>query len=180
MHWAASFSDVISADFQGSIMIELDAAYLAGTDETHSAEVDLYDSGTTRHMSGFYHRLVNYVDIDPIPIKTADKCSFHAIGKGDMYIYLPNRDQSNSKILLKDVLYVPRMGITLVSISREFHGFRNPWGLRVGYAGVRVRVAIVLGHWCVFFLFSFYIYSLLTTTWFVGRCFARQYESYIF
>ena len=25
--------------------------------------------------------------------------------------------------------------------SREFHGFRNPWGLRVGYAGVRVRVA---------------------------------------
>ena len=25
--------------------------------------------------------------------------------------------------------------------DREYHGFRNPRGLRVGYAGVRVRVA---------------------------------------
>ena len=37
------------------IKTDLDAAYLAGSDETRSAEVDLYDSGTTRHMSGFFH-----------------------------------------------------------------------------------------------------------------------------
>ena len=30
-----------------------DAASLAGTDETRGAEVDLYDSGATQHMSGF-------------------------------------------------------------------------------------------------------------------------------
>ena len=69
-------------------------------------------------MSRFYHRLINYVNIDPIPIKTADKQSFQAIGKGDMYVYLPNRDKTNSRILLKDVLYAPKMGITLVSVSR--------------------------------------------------------------
>ena len=45
-------------------------------------------------------------------------------------------------------IYVPSIGdlsgpfvaLTL-SESREFHGFRNPQGLRVGYAGVWVRVA---------------------------------------
>ena len=62
--------------------------------------------------------MINYTDIDPVPIRTADKRTFQATGKGDMYIYLPNRDKSNSRILLKDVLYASRMGITLVSISR--------------------------------------------------------------
>jgi len=108
---------LISEDSEGTITTDLDAAYLVGTDETCSAEVDLYDSGTTCHMTGFHHRLTNYVDISPVPIKTADKRSFEAIGKGDMYVYLPNRE-SNSRILLKDVLYAPTMGITLVSISR--------------------------------------------------------------
>jgi len=73
----------------------LEEAYLVGTAETRSAEVDLY-SGTTRHMSGFFHRLFNYVKIRPIPIITADKRPFHAVGKGDMYVYLPTRDNSNS------------------------------------------------------------------------------------
>ena len=109
---------VINADLENTIKINLEAAYLAGTDETRSAEIDLYDSGTTRHMSGFFHRLINYIDIDPVPIITADKRSFHATGKGDMYVHLPNRNKPNSRILLKDVLYAPKMGITLVSISR--------------------------------------------------------------
>ena len=108
----------ICADPEEEVRTDLDATYLVGTAETRSAEVDLYDSGTTRHMSGFYHRLFNYVETKPVPIITADKRPFHAIGKGDMYVYLPNRDKSNSRILLKDVLYAPDMGITLVSISR--------------------------------------------------------------
>jgi transposase InsO family protein len=108
----------VSADPKEEVKTGLEAAYLVGTAETRSAEVDLYDSGTTRHMSGFFHRIFNYVETEPVPIITADKRPFHAIGKGDMYVYLPNRDKSNSRILLKDVLYAPDMGITLVSISR--------------------------------------------------------------
>ena len=101
-----------------TVTTNLEAAYLVGNEETRTAEVDLYDSGTSRHMSGFRHRLLNYIDTDPVPIVTADKRSFRAFGKGDMYIYLPNRDKTSSRILLKDVLYAPKMGITLVSISK--------------------------------------------------------------
>jgi hypothetical protein len=81
---------MIDNDLEEPIKTNLESAYLAGTDETRSAEVDLYNSGTTRHMSEFYYRLINYVDTNPVPIRTADKCSFQAIGKGDMYVYLPN------------------------------------------------------------------------------------------
>ena len=51
----------LSAEPADEVITSLNAAYLAGTDETRSAEVDLYDSGTTRHMSGFFHRFFNYV-----------------------------------------------------------------------------------------------------------------------
>jgi hypothetical protein len=121
------FDGVIDADqhlsaepiaFEDEVVTSLEAAFLAGTDETRSSEVDLYDSGTTRHMSGFFHRFFNYVETEPVPIVTADKRIFQAQGKGDMYVHLPNRDKSDSRILLKDVLYAPKMGVTLVSISR--------------------------------------------------------------
>src|SRR5271155_1901746 len=35
-----------------------------------------------------------------------------------MYVYLPNEDSSPPRVLLKNVLYAPDMGVTLVSISR--------------------------------------------------------------
>ena len=80
----------LSAEPVDEVTTGLEAAYLAGTNETRSAEVDLYDSGTTRHMSRFFHRFFNYVETKPVPIVTADKCIFQALGKGDMYVYLPN------------------------------------------------------------------------------------------
>ena len=57
-------------------------------------------------MTGFFHQLFNYTNTTPVPIVTANKRSFKATGKGDMYVYLPNRDKSNLRILLKDVLYI--------------------------------------------------------------------------
>ena len=65
-------------------------------------------------MSGFYHKFINFVKIKSIPITAADKQMFKATGKGDMQIYLPNRNS----VLLKSVLYASSMGITLVSISQ--------------------------------------------------------------
>src|SRR5271163_4682435 len=72
----------------------------------------------TRHMSGFRHRFINFVEIEPKPITAADKRTFSAIGQGDMYVYLPNEDSSPPRVLLKNVLYAPDMGVILVSISR--------------------------------------------------------------
>ena len=93
-------------------------AYLVGTSNTRKLEVDLYDSGATRHMSGFFHKFVNFTKIEPVPITAADKRTFQAIGRGDMYVNIPNRTRMNSRILLKDVLYAPSMGVTLISISK--------------------------------------------------------------
>ena len=90
----------------------LDTIQLVGVVKD-SVEVNLYDSGATRHMSGFGHKFINFVEIEPIPITAADKRTFKATGKGDMRIYLPN----GNSVLLKSVLYAPSMGITLVSIS---------------------------------------------------------------
>jgi hypothetical protein len=80
-------------------------------------DIELYDSGALHHMSGYQHRFINYHTIPPKPITAADKCSFSAIGMGDMYITVPNSDKAPTCVLLKDILYAPSMGVTLVSIS---------------------------------------------------------------
>ncbi|RDB21868.1 Retrovirus-related Pol polyprotein from transposon TNT 1-94 [Hypsizygus marmoreus] len=81
-------------------------------------DVELYDSGASRHMSGYRHRFINYETIPPKPITAADKRTFDAIGKGDMWIEVPNGEGPPSRVLLEDVLYAPTMGVMLVSISR--------------------------------------------------------------
>src|SRR6202522_895751 len=108
-------SPIVPLDEQANTT--LTHAALAGVVGVKPTDVDLYDSGATRHMSGFHHRFVNLIEIEPKPITTADKRMFSATGRGDMYIYLPNKDLPPSKILLKDVLYAPSMAVTLVSIS---------------------------------------------------------------
>src|ERR1700742_4070392 len=80
-------------------------------------ESDLYDSGASRHMTPFRHRLTNFTSIQSKPITAADKRIFHATGKGDMHIDLPNGNIT-TRILLKNVLYAPDMGLSIVSISR--------------------------------------------------------------
>src|SRR5271168_1899707 len=68
-------------------------------------------------MTPFHHRLLNYTPIASRPIQAADKRVFHAHGKGDMRIQIPNEGKTTT-ILLKDVLYAPDMGLTIISISR--------------------------------------------------------------
>ena len=46
-----------------------------------------------------------------------DKCTFQAIGQGDIYIEVPNGNKSTC-IPLKDVLYALSMGVTLILISK--------------------------------------------------------------
>ena len=47
-------------------------------------ETELYDSGASRHMSPFRHRFKNYRSIPPHAITAANKCTFYAIGTGDL------------------------------------------------------------------------------------------------
>ena len=93
------------------------ASVLRGTLGVLPTDINLYDLGASRHMSGFCHRFMKFVKITLKPITAADRRSFSAVGKGNKWVYLPNRKEKALRVLLKDVLYVPAMGVTLVSIS---------------------------------------------------------------
>ena len=80
-------------------------------------DMELFDSGASRHMTGHRKRLTNFTEIEARPITAADKRTFNVTGKGDMYIDVPNGSET-SRILLRDVLYSPNMGVTLVSIGK--------------------------------------------------------------
>ena len=68
-------------------------------------------------MSPYKHKFINYFLIEKRVLTAADRGTFDAVGKGDMHVNLPN-GKSTTKILLKDILYAPKMGLTLVSIGK--------------------------------------------------------------
>ena len=102
----------------GAYTTSFNADELAGSVVTRKNEVDLYDSGASRHMSGLRHKFIDFVEIQPIPITAADKRVFQATAKGKMLLRIPNGDKGTSKVYLLDALYSASMGVTLVSISR--------------------------------------------------------------
>ncbi|KIO05099.1 hypothetical protein M404DRAFT_141744, partial [Pisolithus tinctorius Marx 270] len=91
------------------------------TDDNFTAiilkETILFNSGASSHMSSYHSKFLDYKPIIPKPITAADNHTFHAIGKGDLAISLPN-GTAQTHIQLKDMLYAPKMGITLVSVSK--------------------------------------------------------------
>jgi hypothetical protein len=80
-------------------------------------ETELYDSSTSRHMSPYKHNFINFIPIQQKKITAADSGFFKATRKGSMHISMPN-SKSMSKILLKNVLYTPKMDITLIPIGK--------------------------------------------------------------
>ncbi|KAF7371930.1 CCHC-type domain-containing protein [Mycena venus] len=72
--------------------------------------LEIYDSGTTQHMTPSRHRLINYKAIEPRGIVAADNKSF-----------IPNGENKSTKVLVRDVLYAPNLGVTLISIARIAH-----------------------------------------------------------
>ena len=118
--------EVDEADLQG-ICAETDedeeprssynSALLAGENLQTGQHMILFDSGASRHMSSYRDHFSNFKSIVPKAITAADKHTFEAIGKGDLTILIPN-GPSTTRILLRNVLYVLKMGITLVSIGK--------------------------------------------------------------
>ena len=87
------------------------------TTEIDGTTIELYDSGCSRHMSAYKHLFINFQTIKPKPIHAADRHVFNAIGKGDIRIAIPNNGVMTN-VTLEGVLYCPRIGLTLVSISK--------------------------------------------------------------
>jgi hypothetical protein len=95
--------------------IQLIAAVATTSDDR---ELDIYDSGATQHLTPSRNRLLNFQKIEPRGIVAADNKKFEANGKGDMYINVPDKNKQSTRVLVKDVLYAPSMGVTLLSVGR--------------------------------------------------------------
>jgi hypothetical protein len=59
-------------------------------------EMELYDSGTSCHMSLYKHKFINFILIQRKILTVADGSCFEAIGKGNMCISMPI-----SKLMMK-------------------------------------------------------------------------------
>ena len=89
--------------------------------EAHAASNQcgiIIDSGASRHFSPNHSKFLNYQEfINHEPIRAADGRTFHALGKGDIQIMLPNGNHKSTRITLKEVYYSPIMAFTLISVS---------------------------------------------------------------
>jgi hypothetical protein len=99
-------------------------AFTVGADFAEAAKANLHargftrilDSGASRHFDPNRSNFVEFREIAPKPITSADGKQFHAIGEGNVPISVLHRGQP-VKIVLQNVLYAPSMPMALVSIS---------------------------------------------------------------
>ncbi len=91
------------------------AAAVADTEHEH--EADIFDSGAMQHMTPSHHQLMNYIAIKPRGMMAVDRKKFEVLGKGDMHITIPNGKNQIMKVLVKDVLHAPNLGVTLLSVG---------------------------------------------------------------
>ena len=95
----------------------IDVSAVALTESVRPGRIlELYDSGATQHMTPYRHLLSNYTAISPKSINAANKHTFQAIGCGDLKISVP-MDNEKASITLKNVLFAPDIGMTLISIG---------------------------------------------------------------
>jgi hypothetical protein len=78
---------------------------------------EVYDSGTTRHISPYCEMFENLVDIPPKTFNATNQQKFDAVGKGAMVIEVLNSVNA-LKLQLTEVLYSLEVGYTLVSIGQ--------------------------------------------------------------
>ena len=67
-------------------------------------------------MSPFQSKFTTYQSISPQAIISANKHIFYAQGVGNLQIKVPNGN-ALTPVLLKDTLYMPQIGLTVVSIG---------------------------------------------------------------
>jgi len=85
-------------------------------DPSKSEDNDLYDSGASKAHFPIQRAIPNVPEDLSYPIKVASNHTLNAIGSVPIYINIPNGDK-NTKLLLTDVLHVPGIRMTVVSMS---------------------------------------------------------------
>ena len=78
----------------------IESAHRAESDKrTAIPEIELYNSGTSRHMSPHCQRFTTYRPISPRPILAASKGVFYAIGASDLQVEVPKWAKSTPIML---------------------------------------------------------------------------------
>ena len=85
-------------------MIFAGATLACNTNPLSNLKVDVYDSGTSSHMSPNHACFISMKEIPLKPIKAADQTLFTATAIGDLHLSIPNRKTSRD-VTLKQVLY---------------------------------------------------------------------------
>jgi transposase InsO family protein len=119
--FATAIADISDADEGAFVSLLTEVVQPAG-------RVDLYDSGTTEHLTPYRDQFSTYRDITPKSFTAANRQKFHAVGSGDMFIDVPD-GLDVSKMKLTEVLYSPEIGYTLISVGRlDSQGFTATFG----------------------------------------------------
>ncbi|GBP67662.1 Probable RNA-directed DNA polymerase from transposon BS [Eumeta japonica] len=83
------------------------------------------DSGASMHMTMHKDLLENETTSPISTIKIADNKTLHVESCGDVILHIPNEDGGSSGILVKNVLYVPKLSTNLLSTSNPYTPQQN-------------------------------------------------------
>lgn len=128
--WGVSDDD--TSDFEGPGTEEASedevGAYSNEEQPSDAPRIEIFDSGTTKHISPYKSDFTSIQATPPRNLRAANKHKFSAVGIGELTIDVPNGTDS-SKLELHEVLYSPEVGYTLISIGRlDDHGFITTFG----------------------------------------------------
>src|SRR6266852_1644717 len=93
------------------------AAAVVNNTEVPGAQIELYNSRSTCHLSPYRADFTNYKDTPACAFKMANNQPFNTTGHGDIVIEVPNGGEI-TWMLLCDVLYAPEVSYMLVSIGK--------------------------------------------------------------
>ena len=93
--------DVTSDD--GPAELPSDSVSLVHDGQISAPVVELYDSGSTHHISPYKDKFTSLTDIPPKSFSAANKQSFNATAVGDLVIDVPN-GYDTTKLTLTEVL----------------------------------------------------------------------------
>ena len=109
--------DVLFALEDPGIPEHIAAFVSASSNVDDTSHIEVYNSGCTSHISPYRNDLEKFTEIPLKPFQAANRQNFQAVGKGEMVIDIPN-GADISQLCLREVLYSPEVGYTLVSVGR--------------------------------------------------------------
>jgi len=90
---------------------------IMSSEEGDTPCVELFDLGTTRHISLYKADFTTYSPLmPPVFLNTANQQRFPAVGTGKLAIHVPN-GRGETELILNDTLHTPSIGYTLVSLG---------------------------------------------------------------